>query len=213
MIPLVLNRSSLPLTVLCIGAHSDDLEIGCGGTILRLLATQPLSIRWVVLASPGARANEARESAGSLLAGAHQKHVETHDFRDGFFPFVGGDIKETFEKLKREVSPDIIFTHTRKDLHQDHRVVSELTWSTFRDHLIFEYEIPKYDGDLGSPNVFVSLTDAVVDTKVAHLLKFFHSQRDKRWFDEATFRGLLRLRGVESGQRYAEAFYCRKAIL
>ena len=207
---LTLSTRTGPLQILCIGAHSDDLEIGCGGTVLRLLAEHDTAVRWVVLGCSGERLKEAQLSAESLLVGAKQKQVEIHGFRDGYFPYVGREIKEAFEKLKSQVSPDLIFTHTRADLHQDHRLVSELTWNTFRDHLILEYEIPKYDGDLGLPNMFVALDESLVEKKIRHLLDFFATQRDKRWFDEETFRGLLRLRGVEAGVHYAEAFYARK---
>jgi len=148
-----------------------------------------------------------------MLDAAREKQIKVYNFRDGFFPYLGGEIKEAFEGLKGQVSPDLIFTHARKDLHQDHRLVNELTWNTFRNHLILEYEIPKYDGDLGSPNLFVPLDDAGVEQKIRHLMEFFATQRDKRWFDEETFRGLLRMRGVEAGERYAEAFYCRKIVL
>lgn len=202
-----------PLSILCLGAHSDDLEIGCGGTLLRLLAEREAVVRWIVLGCSGQRSAEAKQSAESLLDAAREKRIEIRGFRDGFFPYQGGEIKEAFEELKGQVSPDLIFTHTRADLHQDHRLVNELTWNTFRNHLILEYEILKYDGDLGSPNLFVPLDDAVVETKIRHLMEFFSTQRDKHWFDAETFRGLLRLRGVEAGVRYAEAFHCRKVVL
>jgi LmbE family N-acetylglucosaminyl deacetylase len=212
ILPFNLNARSGPLQILCLGAHSDDLEIGCGGTVLRFLAERIAVVHWVVLGCSGERSIEAQRSAESLLAGAKQKQVEIHRFRDGFFPYVGLEIKEAFEKLKDQVSPDLIFTHTRADLHQDHRLVNELTWNTFREHLILEYEIPKYDGDLGLPNLFVALDVGLVEKKIRHLLDFFATQRDKRWFDEETFRGLLRLRGVEAGVHYAEAFYARKVV-
>ncbi len=213
MLQLKLTKLPEPLYILCLGAHSDDLEIGCGGTLLRLLAEQEAVVRWVVFGCSGQRSEEARKSAESMLDAAREKQVKLHEFRDGFFPYLGGEIKEAFEELKGQVTPDLIFTHTRKDLHQDHRLLNELTWNTFRNHLILEYEIPKYDGDLGSPNFFVPLDDAVVEKKLRHLMQHFASQRDKRWFDEETFRGLLRMRGVEAGERYAEAFYCRKIVL
>lgn len=213
MLPLHLSPRPGSLQILCLGAHSDDLEIGCGGALLRLLAERDAAVRWVVLGCSGQRATEATRSAESLLAGAKQKKIETHSFRDGFFPYVGGEVKEIFEKVKGQFSPDLIFTHTRNDLHQDHRLINELTWNTFRDHLILEYEILKYDGDLGAPNLFVALDESVVEKKVRHLMEFFATQREKHWFDEETFRGLLRLRGVEAGVRYAEAFYGRKVAL
>lgn len=213
MLELTLAKRPGPLSILCLGAHSDDVEIGCGGTILRLLAEREAAVRWVVLGCSGQRADEARQSAEALLDRATEKHVDVYGFRDAFFPHLGGEIKDAFEALKQETSPDVIFTHNRGDLHQDHRLVNQLTWNTFRDHTILEYEIPKYDGDLASPNLFVSLDDDIVDRKIQHLMKFFQSQRDKRWFDEETFRALLRLRGIESGARYAEGFYSRKIVL
>jgi LmbE family N-acetylglucosaminyl deacetylase len=155
VVPLTLAPPRRRLTVLCLGAHADDIEIGCGATVLWLLRTFPRSsVHWVVLSAPGARAREARASAARFLRGAQHRLVTVHDFRDGFFPEARTPIKEAFEALK-PVSPDLILTHTEHDRHQDHRVVAELTWNTFRNHLILEYEVPKYDGDLGSPNVFV----------------------------------------------------------
>ena len=202
-----------PLRVLCLGAHSDDLEIGCGGTLLRLQREHKLRVRWVVFACSGDRTSEATRSARAFLDRTPDAQIETLTFRDGFFPYVGQDIKEVFEELKKDVSPDLIFTHARHDFHQDHRLLNQLTWNTFRDHCILEYEIPKYDGDLVSPNIFVSLEPDIVKQKIQHLMDFFSTQREKRWFDEETFRGLLRLRGVEAGVRYAEGFHCRKALL
>jgi LmbE family N-acetylglucosaminyl deacetylase len=217
MLPLLMGGSEArPGRLLVIGAHSDDIEIGCGGTILKLVEQGAISaICWVVLSGAGERAAEAESSAHALLNGAVEKRVIVRDFKDGFFPYDGGEIKAFFETLKKEFSPDIIFTHQRQDLHQDHRVSCELTWNTFRDHLILEYEVPKYDGDMGSPNLFVPLDDEVCRQKVVHLLDHFASQRDKRWFREDLFSGLLRLRGMEcqSPTAYAEAFYCRKAVL
>jgi LmbE family N-acetylglucosaminyl deacetylase len=217
MLPLLMGGSEArPARLLVVGAHSDDIEIGCGGTILKLVEQGAIShICWVVLSGNGARGAEAESSAHALLNGAVDKRVIVRDFKDGFFPYDGGEIKAFFETLKEEFSPDIILTHQRQDLHQDHRVSCELTWNTFRDHLILEYEVPKYDGDMGSPNLFVPLDDDVCRQKVAHLLDHFASQRDKRWFREDLFSGLLRLRGMEcqSPTSYAEAFYCRKAVL
>jgi LmbE family N-acetylglucosaminyl deacetylase len=204
-----------PYKVLCIGAHSDDIEIGCGGTILKLLETyQHASFYWVVLSSGAGREEEARNSADLVLQQAEMKKVVVKDFKNAFFPYIGLEIKEYIEQVKREFSPDLILTHNRKDLHQDHRLVGELTWNAFRDHLILEYEIPKYDGDLGSPNAFVHLRESIVRKKVDLILNNFPSQQDKQWFDRETFQAILRLRGVESNSptKYAEAFYCRKMI-
>jgi LmbE family N-acetylglucosaminyl deacetylase len=216
MISLTLAQpATSPLKVLCLGSHSDDIEIGCGGTILRLLSENPsLAITWVVFSSNDEREKEARDSAALFLQQAKQKEVIVKRFRDGFFPFDGPQIKEFFEELKR-VSPDLILTHSRKDAHQDHRQIAEMTWNTFRNHLVLEYEIPKYDGDMGQPNVFVPLETDVCNRKVDFLIQAFGSQRSKRWFQRETFLALLRLRGMECNapSGYAEAFYGRKLLL
>ena len=218
--PLPLNLDSRhrgTLTILCLGAHADDIEIGCGGTILTLLtARRNVDCHWVVFSGGGgAREREARKSADLFLARARRRHLTVHGFRDGFFPYVGAGIKDAFEALAHEVSPDLVFTHTRDDRHQDHRVVSDLTWNTFRSHLILEYEVPKYDGDLGAPNLFVPLGATVAGAKIRHLRAAFGSQRSKRWFTADTFHALMRLRGVESGapEGLAEAFYARKTAM
>jgi LmbE family N-acetylglucosaminyl deacetylase len=208
-----INRER-PLNVLCLGAHSDDIEIGCGGTILRLLAEHAhLHVTWVVLSAHGVRRDEALTSADSFLSGAEGKRILPQSFRDGFFPYQGEEIKEFFESLKSNPSPDLIFTHYRQDRHQDHRVVSDFTWNTFRDHLILEYEIMKYDGDLGAPNFFVNLDRPTCGRKVAQIMDIFKTQADHRWFTEDAFWSLLRVRGVECNapEGYAEAFYSRKA--
>jgi LmbE family N-acetylglucosaminyl deacetylase len=208
-------RTAVPALqrVLVVGCHSDDIEIGCGGTLLMLTRSVPgLHVTWVVLAAEGVRAEEARASAAVVLADASSSDVRVLGHRESFLPYQGGDVKEAFEGLKDAV-PDLVFTHAREDLHQDHRLASELTWNTFRDHLILEYEIPKYDGDLGRPNVFVALDDSVVDEKLRMLDAHFASQHDKHWFDGEVFRGLMRLRGVECASRYAEAFTCRKLVV
>jgi LmbE family N-acetylglucosaminyl deacetylase len=209
------DRDSLQ-QVLCIGAHSDDIEIGCGGTLLKLIDLYPdLTIYWVVLGASGKREQEAFASAQKLMKEVNHKQVIIKGFRDGFFPYLGMEIKEYFEELKREVAPDLILTHYRHDRHQDHRLISDLTWNTFRDHLIWEYEIPKYDGDLGAPNMFVHLNEAICRQKIDHLFEHFGTQADKVWFTEDTFSSLLRMRGIESNapDRYAEAFYCRKVVI
>ncbi len=213
MHPLSL-AAGVPLRrVLAIGCHGDDIEIGCGGTLLTLTREIPeLAIDWLVLAAPGERGAEARASAEVFLAGAGASRVEVYGLRDGFLPYLGAEVKELFEGLKGWADPQVIFTHTRDDLHQDHRLACELTWNTFRDHLILEYEIPKVDGDLGRPNLFVPLTAAVAEEKVALLEHHFASQAEKHWFDRETFMGLMRLRGLEAvaPERFAEAFSCRK---
>jgi LmbE family N-acetylglucosaminyl deacetylase len=204
------------LELLCIGAHSDDLEIGCAGTVLRLLREHPVSkVTWIVMSGSADRAREARQGARRVV-GRHQgTRIVQAAFRDGFFPYTAVPIKDFFESLKREVKPDFIFTHSRHDLHQDHRLVCDLTYNTFRDHLILEYEIMKLDGDIGNPNVYVPLDKATVRRKISLLMDCFGSQRDKRWFSEDVFRGVMRLRGMEAGSPsgYAEAFYGRKLVI
>jgi LmbE family N-acetylglucosaminyl deacetylase len=202
------------LKVLCLGCHSDDIEIGCGGTILRLSQQySSCQLHWVVFSAAGEREEEARRGA-ECFAGSRLYDLRLEKFPDGFMPFAGADIKSVFEGLKR-VAPDLILTHSRKDAHQDHRLIAELTWNTFRDHLILEYEIPKYDGDLGQPNLFVPLESDLINRKVRYLMEVFSSQRARRWFEEETFLSLLRLRGMEcnAASGYAEAFYCRKVAL
>jgi LmbE family N-acetylglucosaminyl deacetylase len=199
-----------------VGAHSDDIEIGCGGTILRLLSEyRDAEIHWVVLGSSGERDQEAVRSAGQFLAAAGKRNVIVEHFKNSFFPYVGDEIKRFFETLKAQFVPDIVFTHYRHDLHQDHRLVSELTWNTYRDQLVLEYEILKYDGDLGTPNLFVHLDETICQKKITVLMECFGSQRDKDWFTPDAFLSLMRIRGVESRapERYAEGFYCRKAVL
>jgi LmbE family N-acetylglucosaminyl deacetylase len=211
---LGLEPAAGPLNVLCLGSHSDDLEIGCGGTILQLAERYPgTTFHWVVFNAVGVREAEAR-CAAELFAGSGLQAPVMKSFRDGFMPFAGAEVKAVFEELKT-VNPNLVFTHNRKDAHQDHRLIAELTWNTFRDHLILEYEIPKYDGDMGQPNVFVPLRDEIYRRKVRHIMDVFRSQHGKRWFDENTFLSLMRLRGMEcnSSSGYAEAFYGRKLVL
>jgi LmbE family N-acetylglucosaminyl deacetylase len=201
---------------LAIGCHPDDIEIGCGGTLLTLLeARDDVSVTWVVLAAAGDRADEAEASARSFLTGARDSTVIVESFRDGFLPYLGPAVKEFFERLKGNAEPDLVLTHCERDRHQDHRLVAELTWNTFRRHLIFEYEIPKYDGDLANPGVFVPLSEQTAQRKVELLREHFVSQGTKHWFDEELFLGLLRLRGMQANEptRYAEAFQCRKLTL
>jgi LmbE family N-acetylglucosaminyl deacetylase len=203
-------------SVLALGSHSDDIEIGCGATLLALSRARPeVEITWVVLGAEGEREREARASAEAFMGAATRSEVVVHGFRDGFFPYIGGEVKDVFEELKSRLDPDLILTHARHDLHQDHRLVCELTWNTWRDHLIFEYEIPKYDGDLGTPNVFVPVSEEIAREKVKLVLDAFESQTTKHWFDEQLFLGLMRVRGMEgrSPSGYAEAFTCRKLSL
>jgi LmbE family N-acetylglucosaminyl deacetylase len=217
MVPLsIAPREARPARVLAIGAHPDDIEIGCGGTLLQLIEREAVAeVCWVVLSGEGERADEARRSADALLLNVPSREVIVRDFPDGFFPYEGHQIKAFFEELKADLRPDVVFTHQRADLHQDHRVTCELTWNTFRDHLILEYEVPKYDGDMSAPNAFVPLDEGITERKIEHLMGHFGSQRSKRWFREDLFSSLLRLRGMEcnSPTAYAEAFFCRKAVL
>jgi LmbE family N-acetylglucosaminyl deacetylase len=201
--------------ILVIGCHSDDIEIGCGGTLLTLAQqNRELEIDWVVLVAPGARADEARASAEAFTQD-HVARVEVHEFRDGFLPYVGAEVKDVFEDLKQRVDPQLVFTHAGYDMHQDHRLACELTWNTFRNNTILEYEIPKYDGDLGRPNVFVPLTRDVAERKLDLIERHFETQRGKHWFERETFLGLMRLRGMEcvAPDRLAEAFTARKLSL
>jgi LmbE family N-acetylglucosaminyl deacetylase len=198
------------------GAHSDDIEIGCGGTVLRLIARRPRpEFRWVVWSAGDQREREARLGARKFLGASATEEARVHAFRDGYFPAQFAEIKEAFESLAREFRPDVVFTHRRDDRHQDHRVVSDLTWNTFRNQLILEYEIPKWDGDFGQPNLYVPVPRGTARRKARALLSVFGTQRSKDWFSEETFLGLMRLRGVESRavDGYAEAFHARKVIL
>jgi LmbE family N-acetylglucosaminyl deacetylase len=203
-----------PLDLLFIGAHSDDIEIGCGGTVLRLLAEHPGShVRWVVLSATAGREREARASAAEFLAMAGSVAVEVAAFRESYFPYVGAEVKDFFNGLGRRCRPDVVFCHTRADEHQDHRTVAELVWNTFRDHVVCEYEIPKYEGDLGRPNLYVTLTPDVVERKIELLMRHFGTQRSKRWFRTETFAAMMALRGIEAGATAAEAFHARKLVI
>jgi LmbE family N-acetylglucosaminyl deacetylase len=216
MMSLKLSLEDPSPRVLFLGAHSDDIEIGCGGTVLKLIREHKrISCTWVVFSSNERRRKEAMASAAAFLAKAGRRTVIVKGFKDGFFPGMVSEIKKYFEMLKRRVDPDLIFTHQRSDLHQDHRLISDLTWNTFRDHSILEYEIPKYDADLRAPNVFAHLDKETCDKKIENLLKHFRSQAGNHWYTEETFRSILRLRGIESNSPagYAEGFYGRKLIL
>lgn len=202
--------------MLAIGAHCDDIEIGMGATLLELVrADEAVEVDWLVLTSTPARAEETRASADAFLGAGGSQRVRIHAFRDGFLPYQAIEVKEAFEALKGDISPDLIFTHSRDDSHQDHRFVAELTWNTFRDHMVLEYEIPKYDGDLGPMNTFIEVSEASVRQKWEHLRDHYGSQADRHWFSEDTFRGLMRLRGVEAhaSSGFAEAFRARKVLL
>jgi LmbE family N-acetylglucosaminyl deacetylase len=216
MLPLALGPAGAALELLCLGAHSDDIEIGCGGAMLQLLADHPGSrVRWVVFAAPGDREREARESAAAFLAGAGTSRVDVEQYRESYFPSVSAQIKDSFERLKAEVKPDLIFTHRLEDRHQDHRVIAELAWNTFRNHLIAQFEIAKYEGDLARPNCFVPLSRAVAERKVELLCTHFASQLSRSWFSPDTFHGLMSLRAVECNapEGRAEAFHLDKLVL
>lgn len=201
-------------TILCIGAHSDDIEIGCGGTILKLINLEPsVEVYWYVFSAAGRRHGEAKRSACEFLRGVRASRFKCFEFRESYFPSQWASIKDVFEKLSTRIHPDVIFTHFRGDRHQDHSLLSDLTWNAFRDHLIMEYEVPKYDGDLGQPNCYVPLEERVCHLKVESIVRNFTTQTAKHWFTNDTFLGMLRIRGIECAARYAEAFYCRKLVL
>lgn len=216
MLALAFKPSETDLKLLCLGAHSDDLEIGCAGSILDWLTRYPnAEVTWVVFSAAGLRAREARESADELLRGAKRVNIVLHELRDGFFPAQFEEAKQLFETIKNTMDPNVILTHRLEDRHQDHRLVAELTWQTFRDHFVLEYEIPKYEGDLGQPGVYVALSESAAQRKIDHLQRYFGSQRSKTWFRPETFSGLMRLRGIEcrAESGCAEAFHARKIRL
>lgn len=214
MIPLSLvGGTDKPLNVLCLGAHCDDIEIGCGGTLLTLLSQRlNTNIYWQVLSSTPSRKREAIAGAKAFAANASDLTIDIREFRDGYLPYEGAAVKAAVEDAKLKFAPDLIFTHYRDDLHQDHRKVSELTWNTYRNHLILEYEIPKWDGDIGTPNTFVALEPAIAKAKIAALQAVYNSQKNKAWFTDDLFHSLLRIRGMEANatSNLAEAFYARK---
>jgi LmbE family N-acetylglucosaminyl deacetylase len=210
------RRGRKRLQILALGAHCDDIDIGCGASTLNLLERHPgAEVTWVAFGSTPVREREFRASAKRFLLRAGKARVLVHHFRDGFFPAQYGAIKQAFESLKQLPDPDLVFTHHRPDLHQDHRIVAELTWNTFRSHLILGYEIPKYEGDLTTPTAYMSLSRAQAERKIAILWRCYRTQHAKRWFTADTFRGLMRLRGIESGGEsgWAEGFHVSKFLL
>ncbi|HVL01815.1 MAG TPA: PIG-L deacetylase family protein [Dongiaceae bacterium] len=214
--PLLFGGAGQHRHILCLGSHCDDIEIGCGGTLLTLLDRNPgLEVTWVIFASNEERRKEATAGAERFTQKAGKLNLRIFDIRDGFLPYVGAQVKDLFEQIKREVKPDLILTHYRHDLHQDHRLVNELTWNTFRNHLILEYEIPKWDGDLGTPNVYFAIDEEVGQRKIQYLQEVYASQQGKNWFTPDLFWSLMRIRGMEcnSPSRFAEAFYARKLML
>jgi LmbE family N-acetylglucosaminyl deacetylase len=203
-----------PLNILALGAHCDDIEIGAGGTLLKIFDQYEIeSVKWIVFASNEIRKEEATNSAKLFLKEISKHDIIINEYRDGFLPFLAAEVKDFFESVKQDFVPDIVFTHYRNDRHQDHRLVSDLTWNTWRNHLVLEYEIPKYDGDLGIPNFYVPLEEKYISKRNNILMEAFASQREKHWFDDDTFNALPRLRGMESASIYAEAFYGRKILL
>ena len=201
--------------VLFLGAHPDDIEIGCGGTIIDLLKHyNNAEIYWVVFSGNEIRKKEAIKSANAFLKDIEKKTVIQKSFKENHFPYNGEKIRQVFSTVKSKFNPDVIFTHYRNDFHQDHRIISELTLNTFRDNIILEYEIPKYDGDLSKPQIFSPINKNILKSKVSLIIKYFQSQNDKFWFTEETFKSIARIRGIESKSKsgYAEAFYCRKII-
>ena len=204
------------LKLLCVGAHCDDIEIGCGGTLLKFIEEYKIAqLKWVVFSSNATRKKEALSSAKQFLKGVHGVDIKVFDFKDGYLPSAWETVKDEFETIKENFAPDIIFTHYRNDLHQDHRVINELTWNTFRNHLIFEYEIPKYDGDLGNPNIFVPLEKQHLNRKKEIILNSFKSQLNKQWLDDTLLTSIARMRGIECASQsdFAEALYCRKITI
>lgn len=215
MVPFRLTDRPDGLRILLLGAHCDDIEIGCGGTIMRLVKEYKVqAVKWVVFTSNSLRREEAKECADVFLDSVASKEVLVHDLRDGHLPFFGADVKKLFEDLKA-FNPDVIFTHARHDRHQDHKLLAEMTWNTFRDHTIIEYEIPKYEGDLGHPNVFVTIPAPLAQLKADNIVNGYRSQAGKQWFDRETFLSLMRIRGVEAASptKYAEGFYVSKMVV
>jgi LmbE family N-acetylglucosaminyl deacetylase len=213
MIDLSLRPGSAPLRVLCLGAHSDDIEIGCGGTVMQWLRDgAALDVTWVVCSAPDTRRTEATRSAQALLRGAARRRIVIGDLEDSHFPSQMRELKAFCRQIRDEDKADVVFTHHVDDLHQDHRALAEVTWQTWRDHLVLEYEIPKFEGDLGRPNAFVPLEGSVARRKVDHLMRHFGTQRSKDWFRASTFEALMALRGIEcrAADGMAEAFHARK---
>lgn len=209
------NEPGERLKILCLGAHCDDIEIGCGATLMRLLDEHPnAEVLWVVFSSNETREIEARKSAEIYLKNHKNFKIEINQFRNGFFPYIAQDIKEYFEQLKQSFDPDLIFSHYLLDRHQDHRTIAELTWNTFRNHTILQYEILKYEGDLKTPNFYSIINSGYLEKKVNLLLSCFISESDKHWFTKESFMALMRIRGVESGgvTGYAEGFHADKII-
>ncbi|MCG6190234.1 PIG-L deacetylase family protein [Maribellus maritimus] len=212
MVPISFKKDT-SLSILSLGAHCDDIEIGAGCSLLKIFRDYKIeNVNWVVFTSNEIRKKEATNSANQFLKHISEKKISIESYRDGFLPFYAAEIKEYFERLRKEINPDIIFTHYRNDRHQDHRLISDLTWNTWRNNMVLEYEIPKYDGDVGNPNFFVEVDKDLLDKRNGILMKSFVSQHSKHWFNEDVFSALPRLRGMESATQFAEAFYARKIV-
>jgi len=210
------RRDQNKLNLLVLGAHCDDIEIGCGGTLLKwTMEARIQKVIWVIFSSNQARKEEAQRSAEMYLREIPESEIIILDYQDAYLAFAAKEIKDKFEEIRHLMNPDIVFTHYRNDRHQDHRLLSDLAWNTFRNHLVLEYEIPKYDGDLATPNGYVAIPSDHVNRKVKLLLECYASQVSKHWFDEETFKSLMRIRGLEcnSPSHYAEAFHLRKCLL
>jgi LmbE family N-acetylglucosaminyl deacetylase len=203
-------------TVLCVGAHCDDIEIGCGGALIELRARYPRAkFHWAVFSSDAVRKPETLAAAAEMLGQGPHLTLDVLDFRGSYFPAEWSAIKDALEGVKTRIKPSLVFTHFLQDRHQDHRVLAELSWNTFRDHAILEYEIAKFEGDLAQPNVYIPLSTGVMERKVEALMRCFPSQHSRTWFDPDLFRGHMRLRGIECNapSRFAEAFHARKLVL
>lgn len=213
MLPLALDPTGGPLHVVALGAHPDDIEIGCGGSLLRLAESVPdLTAEFVVASGEPSRVEEARHAAELFLPGC-DVGVRAGDLPDGQFPAYWGDAKRLLEETARGRRADIVLAPCRGDAHQDHRTLAEIVPTVWRDHLVLSYEIPKWDGDLGRPSLYVPLSQELMREKVRRLHKAFPSQASREWFDDEVFLGLARLRGMECRSRYAEAFTTAKATL
>jgi len=214
VLPLQLETpAGRPLSILAIGAHPDDIEIGAGGTLLSLAAACPgLQARYLVLTGTAERHEEARSAASAFLP-ATDVHIDLHELPEGRFPAVWARVKDALEDVARSCSPDLILAPSRADAHQDHRTIGEIVPTVFRDQLYLGYEIPKWDGDLSQPSMYLPLSADVARRKVELLHKCFPSQRVRDWWDDEVFLGMARLRGMECRAPYAEAFTCTKSAI
>ena len=210
----ILDFKDKKIKILCLGAHPDDIEIGCGGSLLKLTSTYDTEVNWVVFSASEERKNEAITSANKFLEKSNKKTIIIKDYKESFFPYEGEKIKKYFYEIQ-DYNPDLIFTHFKMDGHQDHKTINELTWNTFRNNTILEYEIPKYDGDISNPNLYIILDKEQCRNKIKYINETFQTQQNKHWFNEQTFWSILTIRGVESrsATKYAEAFYANKIVI